>query len=331
MNDRVDWHNFRIDVDEVTTVASGLHRPECVLCTGSGDLYVSHRAQGVTQIDADGRQRAIGHVAEVSGHELIPNGIALLPDGRFLIANIGEAGGAWSLDRSGHIEPFLLEVDGQALSAANFVANDAAGRIWITVSTTSLPRFKAYSDKVADGFVALVDAKGARIVADGLAFTNECRIGPDGAHLYVSETFGRRIRRFPLRRNHELGPGEVFAQFDRGNFPDGCEFDEEGGLWVTSIVSNRLYRVDRDGRAVLVLEDSEPGFIEEVETALREGRMGREHFYTVRSRKLKNIASIAFGGPDRRTAYMGSLLGDSLYSFRAPVAGRRPVHWAYAG
>lgn len=324
----VRWEDFRLKPEDIREVAGGLNRPECVLCTESGDMYVSHRARGVSHVTPDGRVTPLSDIAEVGGHELIPNGIAMQPDGSFLIANIGEAGGVWTLDRNGGIRPFLTEVDGHPLSAANFVSTDADGRVWITVSTTSLPRFKAYSPDVADGFVAVVDEKGARIVADGLAFTNECRTGPDGTHLYVSETFGRRIRRFPLR-NGALGQGETFVQFDRGAFPDGCEFDEEGGLWVTSIVSNRLYRVDRDGGDQLIIEDSDPDFVDEVERAVEERRMGRDHFYTVRSKRLRNIASIAFGGPDRRTAYMGSLLGETLYSFRSPVPGREPVHWRY--
>ncbi len=44
---------------------------------------------------------------------------------------------------------------------------------------------------------------------------------------------------------------------------------------------------------------------------------------------LKNISSLAFGGADLRTAYLGCLLGDAITSFRAPVAGHSPVHWHY--
>lgn len=331
MSTPIDWSSYRIDLKDITTFGANLHRPECVLCTESGDIYASHRGQGVTHIAPDGTQTPIGTATEVGGHELIPNGIALLPDGRFLLANIGEAGGIWVLNRQGHIEPYLMEIEGRALSAANFVANDAEGRIWITVSTVSSPRFKAYSSDVADGLVAVVDGRGARIVADGLAFTNECRLGPDGTHLYVSETFGRRISRFALKPDNDLGSAEVFTELGWGAFPDGCEFDEAGGLWVTSIVSNRLYRVEPDGTPRILLEDSDPAFVTEVETALAGGRMGREHFYTARGEKLRNIASIAFGGADLRTAYMGSLLGDTLFSFRSPVPGRRPVHWNYGG
>ena len=45
--------------------------------------------------------------------------------------------------------------------------------------------------------------------------------------------------------------------------------------------------------------------------------------------RLKNISSLAFGGPDLRTAYLGCLLGDSLMSFRSPVAGQPPTHWYF--
>ncbi len=39
------------------------------------------------------------------------------------------------------------------------------------------------------------------------------------------------------------------------------------------------------------------------------------------------MASIAFGGPDLRTVYIGSLLGTGLPTFRSPVPGRALSHW----
>ena len=53
----------------------------------------------------------------------------------------------------------------------------------------------------ADGSIGLADARGARIVADGLAFTNECHLSPGGDWLYVNETYGPRLTRF------RVGPG----------------------------------------------------------------------------------------------------------------------------
>ena len=41
----------------------------------------------------------------------------------------------------------------------------------------------------------------------------------------------------------------------------------------------------------------------------------------------KNISSIAFGGNDRRTGYLGNLPDNRVYTFKSPVAGVMPSHW----
>ncbi len=304
-----------IALDRVSVVGLDLNRPESVHLGADGDLYVSHRGAGVSRVGTDGRRRLHGHEGmTANGHELIPNGIAPQADGSFLIANIGEGGGVWHLSPQGVLTPHLMEVDGVFLSAANFVAVDARGRIWITVSTVSQPRFKAYTDRVSDGLVIVQDEAGARIVADDLCFANECRIGPAGRDLYVSETFGRRVTRYDLADDGALSNKSVFCQFGRGDFPDGCRFDAAGHLWLTCIVSNRVYRIAPDGTARLVLEDLDPAHVEWVEQALTEGRMGREHFYKAGGRLLGNVASITFSADGGR-AYMGSLCGTGITTF----------------
>jgi hypothetical protein len=64
-----------------------------------------------------------------------------------------------------------------------------------------------------------------------------------------------------------------------------------------------------------------------VEEAFQSGTMARHHLDRVSSRKLRNISSLAFGGSDLRTAYLGCLLGDSIATFRSPVPGHPPPHW----
>ncbi len=316
-----------IEPGSIGTLGHDLARPECVLATRQGDLYVSHRGAGITHIRPDGQQQFIGAHAQIEGHEFVPNGFCMLPGGDFLIANIGEAGGVWRMTPKGELSPFLREADGIAMAVANFVMNDELGRVWITVSTRMQPRYLSYRPNVADGFIVLVDGRGARIVAEGLAFTNEVRLGDAGASLYVSETFGRRISRFAIGKDGALQSRSTFAEFGHGDFPDGIAFDAEHALWVTSIVSNRLYRVTRDGAVRKVLEDSDAAHVAWVEFDLQAGKMGREHFYTAKSEKLKNTASLAFGGPDLKTVYMGSLLDDRLISFRSAVAGVPMSHW----
>ena len=266
------------------------------------------------------------------GRALRPNGIALRRDGSFLVTDLGaDIGGVFTLDRSGKVEAFVTELDGAPLPPTNYAIEDAAGRVWITVSTRHVPRAAAYRADVADGFVALCDRNGGntRIVADNLGYTNECSPDPTGEWLYVNETFSRRLARFRICANGDLGPRETVATFGAGTFPDGLAFDAEGHVWITSIISNRVIRVAPDGSQTLIIEDADAEHVAWVEAAFVAGELGRPHLDSVRSTRLRNISSLAFGGPDLRTAYLGCLLGDSLAAFRSPVAGHPPIHWNY--
>jgi sugar lactone lactonase YvrE len=304
---------------------AGLNRPECVLVTHAGDVFVPEWPGGVTVVHADGRTRTWR--AASSPDDLRPNGIALAPDGSFLIANLGDAGGVWRLERSGALTPVLTEVDGIPVPPANFVTTDGQGRTWISVSTRMTPRQQAWRADIADGFVILIDDAGARIVADGLRYTNEVRPDPAGNWLYVVETFGREVRRFPINAGATLGtPETVFSVKGQGFFPDGFAFDEEGGLWVTSLVSNRVMRFHRD-RLETILEDVNPDFVERVERAFASRSMAAEHLGRIPGTLLQQVTSLAFGGADRRTVYLGSLHASCLYRFRASVSGAALPHW----
>jgi sugar lactone lactonase YvrE len=320
---------FRIAPADLGFVGLGLKRPECVLCTRSGDLYVSRWGEdggGVTRIAADGAQLEIlGR-----GQPIGTNGFAIAADGDFLLANLHpEANGAWRLRRDGGAEPFLLEIEGKELPPANFVGVDRLGRVWITVSTWMKPRFKAYRREVADGFIVLVDGKGARIVADGIGYTNEAIVDPSGDWLYVNETMGRRTIRFPIRADGSLGRRETVTEYGHGVYPDGLAFDAEGAVWMTSVLSNRLIRVAADGTQQVLIEDNDPAEMERIERIYQAGKLDQATMTSPRPGIMRSISSLAFGGPDRRTVYLGNLLDCRLYSFRSPVAGAEPVHWNF--
>ena len=308
-------------------LGQGLQRPECVLATASGSLYTADWRGGVAHGLPDGTQDLYtGHLP--GGGALRPNGIALLPDGSFLVAHLGaDDGGVYRLWRDGRVEPWLLSVGGVPLPPTNFVLPDNRGRTWVTVSTRRRPRSLGYRREGGDGFIVCVDGRGARIVADGLGYTNEVALHPGGDWLYVNETFARCLSRFALRADGSLGAKEVVTRFGRGTFPDGLAFDEEGHAWVVSIVSNRLIRVAPDGAQTLWTEDADAAHLAWVEAAFESGTMDRPHLDRCSSHHLRNISSIAFAGADRRTAVLGCLLGDRLATLALPVAGVAPTHW----
>jgi hypothetical protein len=255
-----------------------------------------------------------------------------MEDGSFLLCHLGaESGGVYRLAEDGTLSSFLLEVDGLPLPPTNYAHLDAQGRVWITVSTKLIPRAAGYTPHHADGFIALVDKSGARIVAENLGYTNECVVHPDGKRLFVNETFGRRLTSFEIAENGDLINKTTVAEFGVGIYPDGLVFDAEGAVWITSIVSNRVVRITADGQQETIVEDCDPAHLEWVEEAFQAGQMGRPHLDDVKSKQLRNISSLAFGGPDLKTVYLGCLLTDTIYTFPSPQAGHPPAHWQFKG
>ena len=312
-------------LSDLSFLGSDLYRPECVLCTGDGRVHVSDWRGGVTVIRPDGQQET---VLAADRPWLRPNGIALEPDGSYLLAHLGDGdGGVYRLRSDGGSEPVVTAIDGAPLPPTNFPFLDRQGRLWITVSTRHQPRAAAYRRDIADGFIILVDSRGPRIVADNLGYTNECWVDPDGRSLFVNETFGRRLSRFSIAPDGALADRTTVAHFGPGTFPDGLAVDEAGHFWVTSIVSNRVIRVAPDGTQTVVLEDADDHHVARVEHAFLGGAMGRKHLDVAAGKRLANISSLAFGGKDRRRAVLGCLLGQSLAVFDAGVPGQVPVHW----
>ena len=296
-----------ISVAALTPLGSNLHRPECVRVDRDNGVHVPDWRGGVTRIAADGSQQT--WLARDAPVELRPNGIEIMADGSFLLANLGDAGGVWQLHRDGTIHPFLTEIGQTALPPTNFVVRDGE-RTWISVSTRRFPREQAWRPDVADGFVALVDRNGARIVADGLHYTNEVRPDPTGAWLYVVETFGRRLSRFRIAANGDLSEREVVVTLGRGCFPDGFAFDLAGRIWITSLISNRLLRFN-GGELETVLEDDNAPYVDEAERAFAGEGMRKPHLGPIPNTKLQHLTSVAFGAD--QTLYLGSLHADCVY------------------
>ncbi len=314
-----------VSLDQIQFVGHDLARPECALCTSDGVLHVADWRGGVTLIYPDGTQRS---VLAKGSFQPKPNGIAILPDGGWLLAHLGDTdGGVYRLAPDGTLTPVLLEVDGQPLPPTNYAHYDNKGRLWVTVSTRKEPRNLGYRADCDDGFVVLKDETGARIVADGLGYTNECLIHPETGQLYLNETFARRLTRFDVAVDGTLSNKTTVAEFGPGTFPDGLTFDAEGGVWITSIVSNRVIRVSADGQQETLLQDAGDEDLDRVEAAYQADEMGRPHLDRSFGMTLENISSAAFGGPDLKTVYLGCLLGKRIAAFHSDIAGLKPFHW----
>ena len=310
--------------DDFAFTGADLNRPECVLATSSGALYASCWTRGIARIDPS------GHVSPAIGREAIergflPNGFALCADGSFVFANLGKAGGVWRVRGNEAPTPVLTEIETRPMPPANFVLLDAWDRMWITVSAASREH-RHFTRHTHEGFVALVDARGARIVADGLCWTNEARVSPDGRYLYVNETFACRTARYEITGAGDL-MGKTEFDYPPGTFPDGMAFDIEGNLWSVCVVSNRLIRLTSGGAWQIVFEDLDHGYFSAVQAAFERDALNRDMIVDAKGAKLRNLTSLAFGGADLRTLYLGSLSDHRVAVLRMPVAGLPPTHW----
>lgn len=306
---------MRIPLDSLRPVGQGLSRPESVVALPQGHLCCSDGHGGVMKIAPDGQQSLQGTLTG-----LTPNGIAALPGGRFLAANVGHRGGLWHLSAQGEWAQVDIRLDGQVLPEVNFVHLDAQGRLWLCISSAGAPD-PVFTPDLQEGFIILGDEGGFRVVARGLGWTNELRVHPDGQRLFVNETFGRRLLEFRIARDGSLQDRRVLVQFGTGDYPDGMALDAEGGIWVTSIISNRLYRC-YEGRCELVLGDTDSALVDRVEQIFKGRGLCRADLLGLRTgQRIQHLSSIAFGGPELRTVYLGSLGSDCLWAAPAPVAG----------
>jgi gluconolactonase len=301
-----------IPVEALTPMGRGLKRPEDVVVSRDGRVWASDQASACAEILADGGLRRVGKAGGA------PNGINMDLQGRILIANFGlgtsPTGPLQRLDpETGEIEIVCEKIDGRALAASNYPIMDRTGNIWCSHSTFDRERS---AKGLADGFVYRVRPDGlAEKMADGFEFANGLALDADEAHLYVCQTMGRNVVRLPIRADGCLDAREPYgpllgepafpnaAPEQRARFgaTDGCGFDQEGNLWVTLVVANKVVAITPSGRVETILHDP-TGEVMDWPT------------------------NVSWGGPDLRDLYIGSIRKDYILHARSPVPGMPLVH-----
>ncbi len=314
---------FRLDLSDLTSTGHDLVRPESVLALPNGTLWTSDGRGGLTRIDPDGSQQFIDGLG---GTE--PNGLAMTDDGSLIVANLGLSK-VQKLHPDLHVEDLLTEMDGVSITTPNFVFLDSRQRLWISVMTREHHWWPAAAAPRPDGYIVLLDEKGPRIVADGLFLTNEIRLDATEEYLYVVETIMNHMLRFRVQPDGSLTDKEIFGPDNLGTGAaiDGFTFDVEGNLWVTLVLRNGLGIITTDGDYHVVFEDPREDVLKSFEGKIASGTAEPNDMAMAAGPNLQFITSLAFGGPDLHTAYLGSLAMSTLPTFQSPVAGLPLRHW----
>jgi sugar lactone lactonase YvrE len=326
---------FSIRREDIKFLGTDLKRPECVLCERNGTLWLSDERNGVVRILPDGSQELIRQTgATLTGapgpqcKKSIPNGMAFAANGDLLIANYGTE----SLEimrRNGETRVIYDQIDGQKLGELNFVLRDRKHRLWLTLSTMKKDWIEGMYPEVADGYIALIDDKGIRVVAEGFRYTNEVRLDAKEEYLYVAETAGKCISRLKVGEEGSLTGREVFGPSDLGpgGFPDGIAFDAFGNLWGTIVFGEKIFAITPEGNLRIIYDDGNPEKIAEIDRSYRNHTLTEQKMKDCESPFTPWMTSVAFGSPDLRTVYIGTLTGSKIATFRSPVAGHPMIHW----
>jgi gluconolactonase len=308
----------QISLSECRKVGVGTKRPEDVVVARDGTVWISDQASACARVRADGTLERVGHAGGA------PNGINLDLEGRVIIANFGGpedgAGPLQRLDpRSGEVRTLCAELTGRKLFGANYPLLDTHGRIWCSHSTFG-PVSAAF-DGLDDGLIFRYDPDGrVTVVAEGLKFANGMAFDADEKHLFVCQTSACDVVRLPLRDDGTLGAPVRYGpqlglshhdvQDRRPLTPalrselgatDGCGFDQDGNLWVTLVMSNKIVAITPGGAVVTMLSDPQ-------------GEL------------MRSPTNVSWGGPDLRDLYIGSVVNDYVIHLRSPVPGMPLVH-----
>ena len=328
---------FQVDPADLDFIGEGLERPECILAERDGTLWSADGRGGLVRMDPGGGQELIlqGEANAASDFESrlvqaegsLPNGLAFDEDGSILIANWGTER-LERMSRDGKTTEVLLDqIDGQRIGKANFVTRDRKGRLWLTVTTRLQPWTDHVKTHSRDGYIALIDDKGARIVADNLCGTNELRFDAAEEWLYVAETTDRKVTRFRVDGDR-LTDRETYGPSRLPGFNDGIAFDVYGNLWTTLIMADRLVAITPEGDLLTILDlGGDPAALAALDTAWEAQAVTPDLMGAAGGDLCRWMASLTFGGPDLKTVYLGSLQGSRIPYFQSPVAGLPLLGW----
>ncbi|HEX8507244.1 MAG TPA: SMP-30/gluconolactonase/LRE family protein [Hymenobacter sp.] len=337
-NPLLGWQVNRADI---RYIGQDLQRPECVLAEPDGTIWTADARGGVMRIGPDGTQQLVTPFVEnpaaggtpasfesryVQSVGSLPNGICFDAQGDFIMANWG-TDALETMTRAGHLRLLCAAIDGQPLGKANFPLRDSKGRVYFSVTTREQPWTGQLNTRTSDGYIALLDENGVRVVAEGFCGTNEIRFDPREEWLYVVESTGWKISRLRVQPDGALTDREVYGPESLGGFPDGFAFDAYGNLWITLIFTDELIALTPDGQVLTLLDDSQPDTKQRLFEHFRAGTLTPEIMGATHGTIAPWLASLTFGGPDLQTVYLGSLRGTSVPYFRSPVAGQPMIHW----
>lgn len=221
------------------------------------------------------------------------NGLIFDRQGRLIAAEGANTGGNRRIsitEKDGSIRTLADRYQGKRFNSPNDLAIDRAGRIYF-----SDPRYVGDEPRELDfEGVFRVDPNGAVTRLETTAYKpNGMAISPDGKTLYVADVGGKRqaILALDLNESGEVANPRALVDFGKAGGIDGMTVTTDGRIVAAGAIDKQsgVLVYSPAGKLLAVIPTPE------------------------------HPANVEFGGPDRRTLYIGA--GTGLYRVRTTMTG----------
>jgi len=229
---------------ELRVLADGLDHPEGLAWDPSGSIVAGGEDGQLYRVDI--RDGSLTLLGTPGGYVL---GIAIDGQGRIFWCDQDRRAVMRYDPATGHAVTWSTGAPEVPFRVPNALVFDAAGRLYVSESG-------GWAEH--DGALFVIEPDGRTRVAstESRDFPNGIAIDPAGESLYLVETSGPAIARFPIGADGVLGPRQAVVQLPR-TVPDGLAFVDDGRLLIS------CYRPDAilawDGSHVTTLVDDWTG------------------------------------------------------------------------
>lgn len=229
-----------------------------------------------------------GNFKLVVEYEGEPNGLRIHRDGRIFVAD--HRRGIVIVDPdTGKITPFIERVRLEHLKAVNDLYFASNGDLYFTDQGLT-----GLHDPTGRVFRARTDGR-IDCLLNNVPSPNGLVLSLDEKVLYVAVTRANAIWRVPFSDDGSVAKVGTFIQMTGGGGPDGISIDEAGNLVVCQIGMGALWLFNPQGEPILRVDSC----------------AGRQ------------TTNVAFGGPDRKTAFITECEEGVILKTEMPHPGKR--------